>query len=54
MIFRQLFDAVSSTYTYILGCESSREAVVIDSVFEQHQRDTALLRELNLRVKIQP
>jgi len=51
MIFRQLFDAVSSTYTYILGCESSREAVVIDSVFEQHQRDTALLRELNLRVK---
>ena len=51
MIFRQLFVAVSSTYTYILGCEASREAVVIDSVFEQHGRDTALLRELNLKVK---
>lgn len=51
MIFRQLFDAASSTYTYVLGCESSREAIIIDPVFEQHARDTALLRELNLKIK---
>ncbi len=51
MIFRQLFDATSSTYTYVLGCEEKHEAVVIDPVFEQHERDTALLRELGLKVR---
>ena len=50
MIFRQLFDPVSSTYTYLLGCAESREAVVIDPVFEQHARDAALIRELGLRI----
>ncbi len=48
MIFRQLFDARSSTYTYVLADESTREAVVIDPVFEQARRDQALLRELEL------
>ncbi|KAA1189595.1 MBL fold metallo-hydrolase [Pseudohalioglobus sediminis] len=51
MIFRQLFDSESSTYTYILGCPRTREAIVIDSVFEQHARDAALLRELDLQVR---
>lgn len=51
MIFRQLFDSASSTYTYILGCPDTLEAVVIDAVFEQHNRDTALLRELGLKVR---
>ena len=51
MIFRQLFDADSSTYTYLLGCSDTRDAVVIDPVFEQHTRDAALLRELGLRVR---
>jgi glyoxylase-like metal-dependent hydrolase (beta-lactamase superfamily II)/rhodanese-related sulfurtransferase len=51
MIFRQLFDLASSTYTYILGCPDTQEAVVIDPVFEQHNRDTALLRELGLTVR---
>jgi glyoxylase-like metal-dependent hydrolase (beta-lactamase superfamily II) len=51
MIFRQLFDAVSSTYTYLLGCEETREALIIDPVFEQHARDTALIRELSLNVR---
>jgi glyoxylase-like metal-dependent hydrolase (beta-lactamase superfamily II)/rhodanese-related sulfurtransferase len=49
-MFRQLFDQVSSTYTYLLGDEASREAVLIDPVFEQHARDAALLRELDLRL----
>jgi glyoxylase-like metal-dependent hydrolase (beta-lactamase superfamily II)/rhodanese-related sulfurtransferase len=48
MLFRQLFDQVSSTYTYLLADEHSRQAVLIDSVFEQHARDAALIRELGL------
>ena len=46
MIFRQLFDPVSSTYTYLLG--DSGEALLIDPVYEQVPRDQALLRELGL------
>lgn len=52
MIFRQLYDATSSTYTYLLGDESSREAMLIDPVFEQVQRDLALIRELKLDLKL--
>jgi len=48
LIFRQLFDPQSSTYTYLLADERSRQAVLIDPVFEQARRDTALLRELDL------
>ena len=50
MIFRQLFDQVSSTYSYLLADEHTREAVFIDTVFEQHARDAALLRELDLKL----
>lgn len=48
LIFRQLFDATSSTYTYLLGDPRTRHAVFIDTVFEQHARDHALLGELGL------
>lgn len=48
MIFRQLFDQVSSTYTYLLADDATREAVLIDCVFERHARDLALIRELEL------
>ncbi|MGH8131905.1 MAG: rhodanese-like domain-containing protein [Steroidobacteraceae bacterium] len=48
MIFRQLFDTTSSTYTYLLGDPASGEALVIDPVLEHWQRDSALLRELGL------
>ena len=37
-IFRQLFDPQSSTYTYLLGCSKTKEAVLIDPVFEQARR----------------
>jgi glyoxylase-like metal-dependent hydrolase (beta-lactamase superfamily II)/rhodanese-related sulfurtransferase len=50
MIFRQLFDQVSSTYTYLLADEGTREAVIIDCVFEQHGRDAALIRELGCKL----
>jgi len=32
MIFRQLFEPISSTYTYLLGCEDTGQAVLIDPV----------------------
>ena len=47
-LFRQLFDPTSSTYTYLLA--DAGEALLIDPVFEQAQRDAALLRELGLRL----
>jgi len=50
LIFRQLFDSASSTYTYLLGDSAAGEAVLIDPVFEHEQRDRALLRELGLRL----
>ncbi|HYI86205.1 MAG TPA: MBL fold metallo-hydrolase [Burkholderiales bacterium] len=50
MIFRQLFDPQSSTYTYLLADPASREAVLIDPVFEQARRDAALIDELGLKL----
>ncbi len=52
MLFRQLYDATSSTYTYLLADESSQQALMIDPVFEQVQRDLALLQELGLSLKL--
>jgi sulfur dioxygenase len=50
VIFRQLFDQQSSTYTYLLADEASREAILIDPVFEQARRDAAQLEELRLKL----
>ena len=50
MIFRQLFDPETSTYTYLLADESSRKAVLIDSVLGQIDRDVTLLSELELEL----
>ena len=46
MIFRQIFDRTSCTYTYLVA--SGGEACLIDPVFEQAERYIKLLRELNL------
>lgn len=48
MIFRQLFEGQSSAYTYLIACERSREAALIDPVLETVERDLQLLRELGL------
>ncbi|GHG75290.1 MBL fold metallo-hydrolase [Comamonas sp. JC664] len=48
MIFRQLFDSESSTYTYLIGDEATRQAVLIDPVLEQADRDLRLVAELDL------
>ena len=50
MIFRQLFDPTSSTYTYLLADERTRQAILVDPVFEQALRDAALIEELGLRL----
>jgi sulfur dioxygenase len=50
MIFRQLFDAVSSTYSYLLAGRSGGEALIIDPVIEKVDRYLQLLRELDLRL----
>jgi glyoxylase-like metal-dependent hydrolase (beta-lactamase superfamily II)/rhodanese-related sulfurtransferase len=50
LIFRQLFDPASSTYSYLLGDSPAGEAILIDPVFEQAARDAALIRELGLRL----
>ena len=51
MIFRQLFDASASTFTYLLADTDSREAVLIDPVLEQTNPYLGLLRELNLKLE---
>src|SRR5258707_5683762 len=50
LVFRQLFDPQSSTYTYLLGDRPSGQAVLIDPVFEQVRRDVALVGELGLKL----
>lgn len=51
MWFRQLYDLDSSTYTYLLADEASREAVLIDPVFENVERDVGLVRDLGLTLR---
>lgn len=51
MIFRQLFDYDTYTYTYILASEKTKEALVIDSVSENIDRDSKIISELWLKVK---
>jgi sulfur dioxygenase len=50
MLFRQLFDAETCTYTYLLADEETREAVLIDPVREQIDRDLELVGELGLEL----
>ena len=50
MIFRQLFDATSGTYTYILASRPGGEALIIDPVLEKVDRYLQLIRELDLKL----
>ena len=50
MLFRQLFDPTSSTYSYLLADKATREAVLIDPVYEQVRRDAALIAELDVKL----
>jgi len=48
MIFRQLFEPLSSTFTYVLGCADTGAAVLIDPVVNSIERDLAELQRLRL------
>lgn len=51
MLFRQLFDRESATYTYLLADPVSREALLIDTVVENVDRDLELVNELGLALR---
>ena len=50
MLFRQLFDKSSSTYTYLIASAKGREALIIDPVLENVERYIQLLKELDLKL----
>ena len=50
MIFRQLFDHTSSTYTYVVASRKGGEALVIDPVLENVERYIKLMEELDLKL----
>src|SRR5712675_938459 len=50
MIFRQLFDSVSGTYTYLLASRRGGEALIIDPVIEKVERYLQLVAELDLKL----
>ena len=50
MIFKQVFDQKSSTYTYIIASAEGREALIIDPVLENVEDYISLLNELNLKL----
>jgi len=50
MIFRQLFDSASSTYSYLIASRRGGEALVIDPVLEKVDRYLKLIEELDLRL----
>jgi glyoxylase-like metal-dependent hydrolase (beta-lactamase superfamily II)/rhodanese-related sulfurtransferase len=51
LIFHQLFEQESSTYTYILADEQSKEGIIIDPVLETVDRDLKLINELGIKLK---
>ncbi len=50
MIFRQIFDNVSSTYTYLIASKFGREALIIDPVLEKTEHYIQLLKQLDLKL----
>ncbi|WOD37304.1 MBL fold metallo-hydrolase [Nodosilinea sp. E11] len=51
MLFRQLFDKESSTYTYLIADPETKVAILVDPVLEQVERDLKLLHELGLSLR---
>ena len=52
VLFKQLFDQTSGTFSYLLADAETRDAVFIDTVYEQHERDLSLVQELNLNLLV--
>ncbi|HET9023517.1 MAG TPA: MBL fold metallo-hydrolase [Burkholderiaceae bacterium] len=52
MLFRQLFEPLSSTYTYLLGCEQTGQAVLVDPVVNAIDRDLEVVNALGLKLAV--
>lgn len=52
MIFRQLFEPISCTYSYLIGCTETGEATIIDPVIDAAERDLEVVRSLGLSLKL--
>ena len=52
MLFRQLFEPESSTYTYLIGCDQTGDAALIDPVVETVDRDIEQLEALGLKLRL--
>ena len=50
MIFRQLFEQSSSTYTYLIACPEQGEVALVDPVLETVERDLKVIQELDLKL----
>jgi glyoxylase-like metal-dependent hydrolase (beta-lactamase superfamily II) len=50
MIFRQLFDADTCTYTYLIADSTTKRGIIVDSVLEQFERDLNLIKELGIEL----
>jgi len=50
MLFRQLFEPTSSTYTYLLGCEETGQCALIDTVVDTTTRDLDIVKDLGLEL----
>jgi sulfur dioxygenase len=50
MIFRQLFEPLSSTHTYLIGCETTGQAILIDPVYPAWERDLSVINSLGLKL----
>lgn len=50
MTFKQLYEALSSTYTYLIACEDTGQAVLIDPVYPTVERDLQIIRSLGLKL----
>ncbi|OKH33239.1 hydroxyacylglutathione hydrolase [[Phormidium ambiguum] IAM M-71] len=51
LLFRQLFDPESSTYTYLIADSQTKEAVLVDTVLDQTERDLQVLNDLGLSLR---
>lgn len=51
LVFRQLFDQNTYTYTYLLGDPVTRDAIIIDPVLEKVERDLAICEQLGINLK---
>jgi len=52
MLFKQLIESDSSTYTYLLACERTRQALLIDPLLDTVERDLQVLRDLGLELAV--